>query len=59
MKLKPWILQKIGQGQRVFIVTPLIEDSEKMEEVQSAVTAHAEICQLFEELPNDEIALLH
>jgi RecG-like helicase len=37
----------------------LIEDSEKMEEVQSAVTAHAEICGLFEELPNDEIALLH
>jgi len=43
----------------VFIVTPLIEDSEKMEEVQSAVTAHAEICGLFEELPDDEIALLH
>jgi hypothetical protein len=30
-----------------------------MEEVQSAVTAHAEICGLFGELPNDEIALLH
>jgi hypothetical protein len=30
-----------------------------MEEVQSAVTSHAEICGLFEELPNDEIALLH
>ena len=59
LKLKPRILQKIGQWQRVFIVTPLIEDSEKMEEVQSAVTAHAEICGLFEELPNDEIALLH
>ena len=59
LKLKPWILQKIDQWQRVFIVTPLIEDSEKMEEVQSAVTAHAEICWLFEELPNDEIALLH
>ena len=58
-QLKPRILQKIGQWQRVFIVTPLIEDSEKMEEVQSAVTAHAEICQIFEELPNDEIALLH
>ena len=59
LKLKPWILQKIDQWQRVFIVTPLIEDSEKMEEVQSAVTAHAEICEMFEELPNDEIALLH
>ncbi len=59
LKLKPWILQKIGQWQRVFIVTPLIEDSEKMEEVQSAVSSHAEICQLFEELPNDEILLLH
>jgi RecG-like helicase len=30
-----------------------------MEEVQSAVTAHAEICGLFEELSNDEILLLH
>jgi hypothetical protein len=30
-----------------------------MEEVQSAVSSHAEICQIFEELPNDEIALLH
>jgi hypothetical protein len=30
-----------------------------MEEVKSAVTSHAEICGIFEELPNDEIALLH
>lgn len=58
-KLKPWILQKIEQWQRVFIVTPLIEDSDKMEDIQSATTAHAEICQIFEELDNDEIALLH
>lgn len=58
-KLKPWILQKIEQWQRVFIVTPLIEDSERLDDVQSAVSSHADICQIFEELDNDEIALLH
>lgn len=58
-KLKPRILQKIQQWQRIFIVTPLIEDSERMEDVQSATTAHTEICELFSDLKNDEIALLH
>lgn len=35
-KLKPWILTKIGQGQRVFVITPLIEESEFLDEVKSA-----------------------
>lgn len=35
-KLKPRILTKISQGQRVFVITPLIEESEFLDEVKSA-----------------------
>ena len=34
--LFPFLINKIQQGQQVYIVTPLIEESEKMEDVQSA-----------------------
>lgn len=55
LKLKPWILQKIEQGQRVFVVTPLIEMSEKMDDVTSATEQYEQICEYFSELPNEKI----
>ncbi|GHV21246.1 hypothetical protein FACS189428_1340 [Clostridia bacterium] len=55
LKLKPWILQKIEQGQKVFVVTPLIEDSEKMDDVKSATTQYHEISAFFSELPAGKI----
>ena len=55
MKLKPWILQKIEQGQRVFVVTPLIEDSEKMDDVVSAISQHQQISDFFSELSPEQI----
>ena len=36
VKLKPRVLTKIEQKQKVFIVTPLIEESEKMENLKAA-----------------------
>jgi RecG-like helicase len=50
VSLKPWILEKIGQGQKVFVVTPLIEESEKMEELKAATVEFQEIQALFPEL---------
>ena len=55
LKLKPWILQKIEQGQRVFVVTPLIEDSEKLDDVKSATTQYHETTAFFPELPEEKI----
>lgn len=59
LKLKPWVLQKIGLGQKVFVVTPLIEDSEKMDEVKSVKTQYEEIVGMFPELREEKIWLLH
>jgi ATP-dependent DNA helicase RecG len=28
IKLKPWVMTKIQQGQKIFLITPLIETSE-------------------------------
>jgi len=50
IKLKPRILAKINEGQKVFIVTPLIEESEKMEELKAATTQFQEVKELFPEL---------
>jgi len=57
-KLKPRIMEKINLGQKVFIVTPLIEESEKMEEVKAAFTEFEETKYLFSEIKN-QIWLLH
>lgn len=46
-KLKPRILTKIAQQQRVFVITPLIEDSEVMDEVKSAFQQFAVMKELF------------
>ncbi len=58
IKLKPRILSKINQWQRVFIVTPLIEESEKMDELKSATIEFQETIWLYPEL-NWKIWLLH
>lgn len=56
-KLKPWILTKISQGQRVYVITPLINESETME-LKSALQMYEEICSIYSELTG-RIAVLH
>jgi len=58
VKLKPWILDHINKWQKVFVVTPLIEESEKLEEVKAATTEFEEIKTLYPEL-KWRIGLLH
>ncbi len=58
IKLKPWILSKINEWQRVFVVTPLVDESEKLEEVKAATSEYQEIKNLYPELKN-RIWLLH
>lgn len=50
IKLKPRIISKINEWQKVFVVTPLVEESEKLEEVKAATSEYKEIQQLFPEL---------
>jgi len=57
-KLKPRIMTKIKQKQRVFIITPLIEESEKLENVKSALKEFEEVNELYPELKG-KIWLLH
>ena len=56
LKLKPWILTKIWQGQKVFLITPLIEESEVLDEVKAATTLYEEITWLYHEV---SVGLLH
>ncbi len=57
-KLRPWMLEKINKGEKVFIVTPLIDESEKLEEVKSAIQEFEAARNLFPELEG-RIGLLH
>jgi len=57
-KLKQWILTKISQDQRIYLITPLIEESEKMDELASAVSEYEYIQKFLPEL-KDQIGLLH
>lgn len=57
-KLKPWILWRIEQWQKVFVVTPLIEDSEKMDEIKSALSEFEETKSWLSEI-SGKIWLLH
>lgn len=57
-KIKPWIISKIQQWQQVYIVTPLIEESENLDEIASATEEFEETKNLFNEIKN-EIWLLH
>ena len=58
LKLKPWILNKIAQWQQIYIITPLIEESEKLEDVKSVMKEYEEIQKFLPEL-KDQICLLH
>lgn len=57
-KLKPRLLTKIDQGQRVFMITPLIEESDKLDEVTSATLAYQQVTDTYPELQG-RIGLLH
>ena len=50
IKLKPRILTKIQQGQKIFIISPLIEDSESewFEHIKAVKTLYEEIRNLYE-----------
>lgn len=58
IKLKPRIISKVNEWQKVFIVTPLVEESEKLEEVKAATSEYQEIKKLLPELKN-KIWLIH
>lgn len=58
IKIKPWMLDHITKWQKVFIVTPLIDESEKLEEVKSATVEFEEAKRMFPELAW-KIWLLH
>lgn len=57
-KIKPWIMTKINQWQKVFIVTPLIEESDKLEDVQAATQEFEQTKELFAEI-RDKVWLMH
>ncbi len=57
-QLVPWILQKIQNWQKLFVIAPLIEESEKMQEVQSAINVYEQMKILFNSI-KDKIWLLH
>ncbi len=58
VKLKQWILTKINQWQQLYYITPLIEESDKLDEVASATQEYENLQKIFPELKN-QIALLH
>ncbi len=57
-KLKPRVLDKIKKWEQVFIVTPLIEESDKLENTSSALSEFENIKELFPEI-KDQIGLIH
>lgn len=58
VKLKQRVLTRIQQKQKVFIVTPLIDESEKMEDLKAATVEFEDVKILFPEV-KDRIWLLH
>jgi ATP-dependent DNA helicase RecG len=58
IKLKPWVLTRIQQKQKIFVVTPLIDESEKMEDLAAATVEFENIKLLFPEI-KERIWLLH
>jgi RecG-like helicase len=47
-QLKGFLLNKIQQKEQIYIVVPLIEESEKLEGVKSAMQEYEEIQKMFE-----------
>jgi len=58
IKSKPRILDKINKGEKVFIVTPLIEESDKLEDVTAATQAFEETQDLFDGIRH-QVGLMH
>ena len=58
-KLKQWVLPRIDQWQQIYIVCPLIQESEKLEDIKSAFEEFEIITSLFKELKKTEIWLMH
>lgn len=58
IKLKPRMMEKISQWQKVFIIAPLIDESDKLENVQAATTVYQEVQELFQEIGNN-VWLIH
>lgn len=59
-KLKGWIIDRITKGQSVFVVVPLIEESEQLDGVHSALTVHQEYVDDFSAYyKSSEIGLMH
>ena len=50
VKLKPRVLNKIAQAQQLFIITPLIEESEKLDDVSNAQQVYQDVVGLYPEL---------
>jgi RecG-like helicase len=46
-------MTKISQNQRMFVITPLITDSEHLDEVKSALTEYEWIKQTYPELEGE------
>ncbi len=57
-KLKQRFLAKIASGQKLFVVAPLIEESDKLENVKSATQEREKIVKLMPEI-RGQIGLLH
>ena len=57
-KLKQRFLAKLNEGQKLFVVTPLIEESEKLENVKDATSEWEKIYDMFPEMKG-KIGLLH
>ncbi len=58
IKLKQFLINKIRQDQQVYVVSPLIEESEKLEDVNSAFQEYEKVVEMFPEL-KDKIGLMH
>ncbi len=55
-KIQPWIEDKLNQGQNMFVVVPLIEESEQMEWVDNALAVYEQMKELY---PRHSIWLMH
>lgn len=58
-KLKQFLISKINQNQQVYVVAPLIEESDKIEDVNSAFEEYEKLKNMFSELSENEIWLMH
>ena len=55
-KVYQFVREEVDKGRQAYVVCPLIEDSESMDGVRSAVSVYEELCRRF---PDREVALLH